>query len=84
MLLWWADEEEARFNGLKNQGNYSVTAIAKREGFSRDEVSRVILGYKQLRVETEILRIIRKYRWARNQTNLKNAWEEHKRQHIKA
>jgi len=83
MLLWWADEWEARYNGIKNQRNYSVSAIAKREGFHRDEVSRVILGYKQLRVEKEILRIIEKWRWAVNQGNLKKQWEQHKKQHRK-
>jgi len=97
MLLWWADEYENVLERQKKRwrtgepvirGNfkrqYTVTAIALRNGLQRDEISRVIIGYKQLRVEEIILRIIQPYLIFSRSRILRKRWENSKKQTVKS
>ena len=83
MLLWWADEYERRqfkesFPDKEYEPQYTNTALARRHGFMRDEISRVIIGYKQLRVEEIVLEAIRPYLWAKNSRKLREQYQERK------
>ena len=81
MLLWWADEIEAKENGTKNRGKYKVTTIALRERLMRDQISDVIAGRKSERIEEIILRIIEPHRRAKNMTSLRKKWQANKKQY---
>ncbi len=81
MLLWWADEFERRqfnesFPDKEYEPQYTLTALARRHGLMRDEVGRVIIGCKQLRVEEIVLEAIRPYLWAKNSRKLKEQYQQ--------
>jgi len=81
MLLWWADKEERRkFKEYLPDGEYipryTLTALAKHKGVTEDEISRVIIGYKSLRVEKIVLDAIRPYLWAKNSRELKDQYQQ--------
>ncbi len=82
-LLWWADEEERRkFKEYLPDGEYiprfTITALAKHKGVTEDEISRVIMGYKSLRVEKIVSDAIRPYLWAKNSRELKDKYQQRK------
>jgi len=81
MLLWFADEEEARENDTDNRGKYKITTISLREKVMITHITNVIEGRKNKRIEEIILRIIEPHRWAVNMTLLKNKWKVNKKQY---
>jgi len=83
MLLWWADESERKrlkqeFPDKKYEPKYTVTAIALRHGLQRDEVNKVIRGYKNKKIEKIVFDAIKPYFFEKNSINLKQQYQQRK------
>ncbi len=65
MLLWCADE--------------SPTALALRHGLRRDEINKVIRGYKNKRIEKIVFDAIKPYLFKKKSINLKQQYQQRKK-----